>query len=77
MTFVGDADGGDEHSHHAPEGASSNWVSVPHGAKASVPGEVLRSRRTNRRWEPQEKAKITAESFEPGANVSAVARRMG
>lgn len=77
MTFVGDADGGDEHSHHAPEGANSNWVSVPHGAKASVPGEVLRPRRTNRRWEPQEKARITAESFEPGANVSAVARRHG
>ena len=77
MTFVSDADGGDEHSHHAAQGANSNWVSVPHGAKPSVPGEVLRPRRTNRSWEPQEKARITAESFEPGANVSAVARRHG
>jgi transposase len=31
----------------------------------------------NRRWGAREKAKITAESFEPGANISAVARRHG
>lgn len=30
-----------------------------------------------RRWAPEEKARITAESLEPGANVSAVARRHG
>ena len=33
--------------------------------------------RRNRRWDPREKAQITAESFEPGANVSAIARRHG
>ncbi|HEX3363924.1 IS66-like element accessory protein TnpA [Phenylobacterium sp.] len=30
-----------------------------------------------RRWAPEEKARITRESLEPGANVSAVARRYG
>ncbi len=30
-----------------------------------------------RRWAPEEKARITAESLEPGANVTAVARRNG
>nr|WP_246404569.1 transposase [Novosphingobium sediminicola] len=33
--------------------------------------------RRNRRWAPQEKAQITAESFAVGANVSAIARRHG
>ncbi len=78
MTYDGDAGGGDEHSHHASQGANSNWVRVPHDAKSpTVPGEVLGPQRTNRRWDPQEKARITAESFEPGSSVSAVARRHG
>ncbi len=71
-------DGGDGYSHHAAQGANAHWVGVPHGAKPpSIPGTVLEPQRSNRRWDPQEKARITAESFEPGANVSAVARRHG
>jgi transposase len=78
MTFDDAAEGGAEYPHHAAQGANSNWISEPHGAKpSSVAGEVLGPQRTNRRWDPQEKARITAESFEPGANVSAVARRHG
>jgi transposase len=78
MTFDGVRHGDEEHSHHAAQGANSDRVSVPHGAKLPQGGnEVLGPQRVNRRWDPQEKARITAESFEPGANVSAVARRHG
>lgn len=78
MAFVDDAQSGDEHSHHAPQGANSDWHSVPHGAQpSSSSSTVLGPQRTNRRWDAQEKARITGESFEPGANVSAVARRHG
>jgi transposase len=78
MRFDDDTQGSDEHSHHAAQGANSNWVGVPHSAKSPLPENVvLGPQRVNRRWTPQEKARITAESFEPGANVSAVARRHG
>ncbi|MGH9806434.1 MAG: IS66-like element accessory protein TnpA [Terriglobia bacterium] len=59
-------------------GASSDLTCAPHSANVvSHSGTVLGPGRTNRRWDPQEKAKITAESFAPGANVSGVARRYG
>lgn len=59
-------------------GASSDLTCAPHSATVvSHSGTVVGPGRANRRWEPQEKAKITAESFAPGANVSAVARRYG
>jgi transposase len=78
MTFDDDTQDSDEHSNHAAQGANSNWVGVPHSAKSPLPENVvLGPQRVNRRWAPQEKARITAESFEPGANVSAVARRHG
>lgn len=39
--------------------------------------EVITGRRKRRSWTPAEKARIVAESAEPGANISAVARRWG
>ncbi|WP_202804661.1 transposase [Novosphingobium sp. B-7] len=58
--------------------ANSDWDGVPHGANGDAEGTmILGPQRRNRRWDRHEKARITAESFEPGANVSAVARRHG
>lgn len=58
--------------------ANSNWDGVPHDAKSDLEGAtVLGPQRRNRRWDPREKARITAESFEPGANISAIARHHG
>lgn len=37
--------------------------------------EVVEARRSNRRWPDAVKARIVAETFEPGATVAAVARR--
>ncbi|WP_296583769.1 transposase, partial [Xanthobacter sp.] len=37
--------------------------------------EVFTGAGRRREWAPEEKARIVAESFEPGATVSAVARR--
>ncbi len=63
---------------HAALGANADWDSVPHSANSVSPSvTVLGPQRTNRRWDPREKARITAESFEPGANISAIARRHG
>ena len=39
--------------------------------------EVITGQRRRRRWTAQEKARIVAESFEQGANISEVARRNG
>ena len=39
--------------------------------------EVITGRRKRRNWTPVEKARIVAESGEPGANISAVARNWG
>src|SRR3982074_3622122 len=39
--------------------------------------EVITGQRQRRRWTAQEKARIVAESFEQGANISEVARRNG
>ena len=39
--------------------------------------EVITGKRRRRRWTAEEKARIVAESFEEGANVSEVARRNG
>src|SRR5712672_2328662 len=39
--------------------------------------EVISGQRRRRRWTAQEKARIVAESFEEGANISEVARRNG
>jgi len=50
--------------------------------ETSAPGQVQRlgvieSARGKRHWTPEARAQIIAESLEPGANVSAVARRHG
>ena len=37
--------------------------------------EVVEARRSNRRWPDAVKARIVAETFQPGATVAAVARR--
>ncbi|MGY3609324.1 MULTISPECIES: IS66-like element accessory protein TnpA [unclassified Bradyrhizobium] len=39
--------------------------------------EVITGERRRRRWTGEEKARIAAESFEAGANISEVARRNG
>jgi transposase len=39
--------------------------------------EVITGRRQRRSWSDAEKAQIVSESAEPGANISAVARRYG
>jgi transposase len=39
--------------------------------------EVITGRRQRRNWTDEEKARILAESVEPDANISAVARRWG
>jgi transposase len=39
--------------------------------------EVVTGQRRRRRWTAEEKARIVAESFEAGANISEVARRHG
>src|SRR6059036_2416252 len=39
--------------------------------------EVITGQRRRRRWTAEEKARLVAESFEEGANISEVARRNG
>ncbi len=39
--------------------------------------EVITGRRRRQHWTADEKARIVAESFQPGANISEVARRNG
>jgi transposase len=39
--------------------------------------EVITGPERRRRWSPEEKARIVQETYEPGASVSAVARRHG
>lgn len=73
-----ESDGLNVNLHHAAQGANRDWDSVPYSANARSRGaSLLGPQRRNRRWDPREKARITAESFEPGANVSAIARHHG
>ena len=48
-----------------------------HQAKGYRRIELITGETQRRRWTPQEKAQILAESFQPGASVSEVARRYG
>ena len=49
---------------HAARGANRDWDSVPHSANAGSGGAALLGpQRRNRRWDPREKAQITAESL--------------
>ena len=62
--------------HHAAHGGRPDLNYAPHSANLTLhSGTALGPHRTNRKWDPKEKARITAESFEPGANISAIARR--
>lgn len=73
-----DDDGLNAGSDSAARCANSDWDGVPHSAKPALSGAtVLGPQRRNRRWDRQEKARITAESFQPGANISAIARHHG
>lgn len=73
-----DDDGLNAVSDSAARCANSDWHSVPHSAEAGLSEAlVLGPQRRNRRWDPREKAQITAETFEPGANISAIARHHG
>lgn len=73
-----DDDGLNAVSDSAARCANSDWHSVPHSAQAGLSEAlVLGPQRRNRRWDPREKAQITAETFEPGANISAIARHHG
>jgi len=65
----GDGDGHQHHHQHDAEGGRR----VDRLRRI----EVITGRERRRRWAPEEKARITAESLEPGANVAAVARRNG
>lgn len=56
-------------------GANSDLTYASHSSSGDVDAVAARPR--HQRWDPREKARITAESFEPGASVSAVARRNG
>ena len=48
-----------------------------HQAKGYRRIELITGEAQRRRWTPQEKAQILAESFQPGVKVSEVARRYG
>lgn len=49
-----------------------------HSAKPDLAGAIfLGPQRRNRRWDLREKARITAETLELGANISAIARHQG
>ena len=67
-----DAQGIEEgHQHHHQHGAQG-------GERSRLRRiEVITGEERRRRWSSEEKAKITAESLEPGAKVAAVARRHG
>lgn len=60
-------------------GANSDLTYALHSSNGDldVVGGTVADRARHQRWDPREKARITAESFEPGASVSAVARRNG
>ena len=71
-------DGAHVDLNHAAQGANADCATVPHSANAGLgDAAILGPQRRNRRWDRREKARITAESFEPGACISAVARRHG
>lgn len=63
-------DADDSHQHPAQGKAD-------HLRRPSRRVEVIIGAGRRRRWSPEAKAKITAASFVPGANVAAVAREYG
>jgi transposase len=72
---------GHEDYRHGTEAGSHGHQ---HSAQDAAPGaeryrrvEIITGTERRRRWLAEDKARITAESFAPGMNVSAVARRHG
>lgn len=60
----------DDHQHYA-QGDLKGARSSPRRVEVIIGGD------RRRRWSAEEKAKITAASFAPGANISAIARQYG
>lgn len=58
---------------------NSDLTYASHSPSRELPvhGPSISDRQRHQRWDLREKARITAASFEPGASVSAVARRNG
>ncbi len=73
----------DDHQHGAQGDGEGRAHHHQHGAQGAVRDdrlrrvEVITGCERRRRWAPEEKTRITAESLEAGANVAAVARRHG
>jgi transposase len=72
-----------DHQHGAQGNGEGDQHHHQHHAQGDGRGdrlrriEVITGQERRRRWSPEEKAKITAESLEPGMKVAAVARRHG
>ncbi len=72
-----------DHQHDAEGNADGSQHRHQHGVRGDGRGaplrriEVITGAERRRRWSADEKAKITAESLEPGVKVAAVARRYG
>ncbi len=64
---------GDQHSHRHGHQHDAQRPVGPQGGARRI--EVITGPDRRRRWTDAEKARITAESFAPGATVSGVARR--
>ena len=64
-------EGADDGHQHGAQGAASR------GGKAYQRIEVITGEARRRRWSREEKARITALSFEPDCNVAALAREHG
>lgn len=63
-------DADDGHQHHAQD-------SLDRSARSARRVEVIIGGNQRRRWSLEDKARITAASFMPGANIAAVAREYG
>jgi transposase len=72
-----------DHQHGAQGNGEGDQHHHQHHAQGDGRGdrlrriEVITGQERRRRWSPEEKAKIMAESLEPGMKVAAVARRHG
>jgi len=69
-----DAHGAEHRYQHSRQHSAQGFGGAP---KPPHRVEVIVGEPRRRRWSAEDKAQITAESFAPGANISAVARRYG
>lgn len=63
-------DADDDHQHHAQDSSDRS-------GRTARRVEVIIGGNQRRRWSAEDKARITAASFVPGANIAAVARQYG